>query len=106
MATQLNPWVFLSGKSFKAHLFTMKTGLLGGRYLAVVQPLSGSLALAKALPPYGSQSAPETTGSRLRPYSLLLYKLASMLSPGLTLGLTDGYRLHFSFHTISLLNRR
>ena len=73
--------------------------------MALVQPLSGSLALAKALPPYGSQSAPQYTGSRLPPYSVLLYKLASMLSAGLTLGLTDGYWLPFSFHATSLLNR-
>lgn len=105
MATQLNPWVFLPGKSFKAHLFTMRTGLGEERYLTVVQPLSGSLALAKALPPYGSQSAPEYTGSRLSPSSLL-YKLSPVLSPGLTLGLTDGYQLPFSFHTTSLLTRR
>lgn len=41
MATQLNPWVFPPGKSFKAHLFTVRTGFREERYLTVAQPLMG-----------------------------------------------------------------
>lgn len=91
MATQLNPGYFSLWKSFKAHLFTMRTGLLGGRYLAAVSALGrGSLALAKALLLWVSV-CPRKYRS-IMALLLLFYKLASMLSPRLTRGLTDGYR--------------